>query len=141
VSKPARLLRHRVEDPLKEALTVRYMILIHSNPNTWDALSWEQRKQLGREHMALDAALQESGERVAGEGLADTELTKCVTFRDGERVVSDGPFAEAKEHLAGFYLVDVDSEERALEIAAQIPDARFTQVEVRPVLDFKTADL
>ena len=64
-----------------------------------------------------------------------------MTARDGAISTTDGPFAEAKEHLAGFYLVDCVSEERVVEIAARVPDAVWGLVEVRPVLDMSTLDL
>jgi hypothetical protein len=120
---------------------MRYMILIHSNPNTWEQLTSEQRKAFGREHMEFNAALMESGEHIASEGLAEPELGFKVVVRDGRTVTSDGPFAEAKEHLAGFYVIDVESHERAVELAARVPDARYGGVELRPVLDFTTIDL
>jgi hypothetical protein len=58
-----------------------------------------------------------------------------VSVRDEQTITSDGPFAEVKEHLAGFYLVECDSMERAVELAARVPDAHIHEVEVRPVLD------
>lgn len=116
---------------------MRYLILIHSNPTfqeRWDALTDTQRERFGPDHFALDAALTASGELVASEGLADPSLATWVSTQGGQTLTSDGPFAEVKEHLAGFYLVDCDSRERATEIAAQVPDAMWGLVEVRPVL-------
>jgi hypothetical protein len=72
---------------------------------------------------------------VAAEGLADPSLAKWVSVREGQTVASDGPFAEVKEHLAGFYLIDCADLDEAVGWAARVPDAAFTQVEVRPVLD------
>lgn len=120
------------------------MILIQSNPQfieRWQALPKEQRDRFGRDHLALTAELAESGELVASEGLADPVLAKRVTVAGDQTMISDGPFAEAKEHLAGFLLVDCDDEERALEIAARVPDAVWGLVEVRPVLDLSGWDL
>jgi hypothetical protein len=117
---------------------VKYMILIHSNPQfaeRWDALTDEQRADFGRGHFALSDDLAASGELIVSEGLADPALAKRVSSRSGETVTTDGPFAEVKEHLAGFYLVECDSEQRAVEIAAKVPDAMWGLVEVRPVLD------
>jgi hypothetical protein len=117
--------------------TMKYLIMIQSNPGfqeLWDGLTPAQRRALGAGHRALSAALAASGELVASEGLDDVALTRRVTVRDGRTLVSDGPLAEAKEHLAGFYLVDCSSA-RAVEIAALVPDARWTEVLVRPVLD------
>ncbi|MCS7477337.1 YciI family protein [Umezawaea endophytica] len=123
---------------------MKYLILIHSNPKSralWETLDDDQRYALGKGHMELTEALTESGELVVSEGLADLELAKRVSVRDGRTLTSDGPFAEVKEHLAGFYLVDVESYERAVEIAARTPDAATGAVEVRPVLDMSTWDL
>lgn len=122
---------------------MKYMILIQSNPHfaqRWDALTDEQRAQFGRGHFALADELAESGELIVSEGLADPALAKRVTARDGQAIATDGPFAEVKEHLAGFYLVDCDGENRALEIAAKVPDAVWGLVEVRPVLDMSQWD-
>jgi len=123
---------------------VKYLILIHSNPKSlalWETLTDEQRYAFGKGHMALTESLAESGELIVSEGLVDPALGKMVSVRNGETLTSDGPFAEVKEHLAGFYLVDVDSYERAVEIAARAPDASYGAVEVRPVLDMSTYDL
>lgn len=123
---------------------MKYMILILSNPHflqRWEQLSDAQREQFGRGHYALTDELAASGELVASEGLADPSLAKRVTVRDGETLTTDGPFAEAKEHLAGFYLVDCDSQERAMAIAARVPDAVWGLVEVRPVLNRSGSDM
>jgi hypothetical protein len=123
---------------------MKYMILIQSNPQfleRWKALPEEQRERFGRDHLALTAELADAGELVASEGLADPALARRVTVAGGQTIISDGPFAEAKEHLAGFYLVDCETEERALAIAARVPDAVWGLVEVRPVLDLRESDL
>jgi hypothetical protein len=123
---------------------VKYMILIQSNPQfleRWQALPEERRERFGHDHRALSAELAESGELVASEGLADPALAKRVTVAGDQTMISDGPFAEAKEHLAGFLLIDCDGEDRALEIAARVPDAVWGLVEVRPVLDLSGWDM
>lgn len=123
---------------------MKYMILIQSNPQflqRWQALSEEQRERFGSDHQALTAELAEAGELLASEGLADPALAKRVTVTGDQTLISDGPFAEAKEHLAGFYLVDCETEDRALAIAARMPDAIWGLVEVRPVLDLRESDL
>jgi hypothetical protein len=118
---------------------VKFLILIHSNPaflKFWDGLSEAQQRDFGRGHMAFTDDLAASGELIVSEGLADPGLAKHVSVRDGRTIASDGPFAEAKEHLAGFYLVECEHMDRAVELAARVPDAAFNTVEVRPVLDF-----
>jgi hypothetical protein len=117
---------------------VKYLIMIYSNPKSralWEGLTDDQRIALGRDHMALTEALAASGDLIVSEGLADQDLAKRVRVRDGETMTTDGPFAEVKEYLAGFYLVECDSIERAVEYAARVPDAAYNEVEVRPVLD------
>ncbi|WP_037357834.1 YciI family protein [Amycolatopsis orientalis] len=123
---------------------MRYLIMIHSNPRfraLWEELPDEKKAEFGRSHLALDRALRESGELVHSDGLADPAEAKCVTVRGGKPLASDGPFAEVKEHLVGFYLVDCESMERALDIAARVPDAAYGKVEVRPVRNVKELDL
>jgi hypothetical protein len=112
------------------------MLLIYSNTETWEALPAEERSRGAREHAALVRELIESGEWVGGNPLADPVTTRTVRVVDGVPVTTDGPFAEAKEHLAGYDLVECDSPERAAEIAARLPDARWCAVEVRPIVDF-----
>lgn len=124
---------------------MRYMILVQSNPHfqeRFDALTDAEREAFGRDHLALGRELTESGELVLSEALADPAAAKRVTSLDRRlTATTDGPFAEAKEHLAGFYLVDCENEGRALEIAARVPDAVWGLVEVRPVLDMSTWEL
>lgn len=123
---------------------MKYLILIHSNPQflqRWEGLSDAQREEFGRGHFALTDELAASGDLIVSEGLADPALAKRVTARDGQTMTADGPFAEVKEHLAGFYLVDCESTDRAVQIAARVPDAVWGLVEVRPVLDMSTLDL
>ena len=113
---------------------MKYVLLIYSSSATWEALSQEERVQMGRDHAALYRELVESGEWVGGNALADQVQSKAVRVREGVSLTTDGPFAEVKEHLAGYDVVDCASMERALEIAARIPDARVCGVEVRPVM-------
>jgi hypothetical protein len=117
---------------------MKYLILIQSNEKSlavWETLSAEQQMDLGRGHRKLNEEMQAAGVHVASEGLADPSLAKWVSVRDGKTIASDGPFAEVKEHLAGFYLIDVEDLEQAIAWAAKLPDAALNQVEVRPVLD------
>lgn len=123
---------------------MKYMILIHSNPDfpqRWAALTQEQQQDFGVGHLRLSEELAESGELIVSEGLADPALGRRVAVRDGRTVAGDGPFAEAKEHLAGFYLIECESAERAVEVAGRVPDAVWGLVEVRPVLDLSALDL
>lgn len=116
---------------------MKYLVLIYSNPESraiWDRMDpWDRTAGLDA-YAALDEELAASGELIVSEALADPSRTRRITVRDGQAMTTDGPFAEAKELLAGFYLVDCETPERAEEIAARVPEAAFGLVEVRPVL-------
>lgn len=114
---------------------MKYLLLIYSSPATWNALTQAERDELERAHSELHHELVRSGEWVGGHALADPARAVGVRVRDGVRVTTDGPYVEVKEHLAGYDLVDCESLERALEIAARIPDAAVCGVEVRPIMD------
>src|ERR1700750_3310229 len=117
---------------------MKYLILIQSNARSlevWERLTDQQRMEVGRDHRKLSGEMEEAGVYVAAEGLADPSLAKWVSVRDGETIASDGPYAEVKEHLAGFYLIDCADQQEAVAWAARVPDAANTEVEVRPVLD------
>jgi hypothetical protein len=116
---------------------VKYLVLIYSNPASreiWEGFSDDQRAEGYRYYAALTEELAASGELIVSEALADPSLTKRISVRDGQTLASDGPFAEAKELLAGFFLLECESPERAVEIAGRVPEAEFGLVEVRPVL-------
>ena len=125
---------------------MKYLLLIHSNPVTWGHPSFlhaeegiklpkSARAALTAQLDGLITELRERGELVALEPLAAPKTTKVVRVREGVRAVTDGPYSEAKEQLAGFFLIDVDSPERAEEVAARIPEAQFFAVELRPIDD------
>jgi hypothetical protein len=140
MSKLSRRLRHIGErkSPRPEEGPMKYLILIYSNPasrEAWEAFSADERSEGLAVYAHLVEDLEASGELIVTEALADPSLTKRVTAREGRPVTSDGPFAEAKELLAGFFLVECESHERALEIAARVPEAELGLVEVRPTMD------
>ncbi|MEV0289895.1 YciI family protein [Kribbella sp. NPDC050820] len=114
---------------------VKYVLLIYSNPESWASLSAEQRDGLSRAHDELTRELSEQGLLVSAAGLADPITSRTVSVRDDTTTTTDGPYAEAKEHLAGFYLVECDDIDQAIGYAARMPDAKYVAVEVRPVMD------
>lgn len=117
---------------------MKYLILIYSNPSSreaWEKFSADQRAEGLNAYAALNEELAASGELIVSEALADPSLAKRVTVREGQTMTTDGPFAEAKELLAGFILIECESFERALERAARVPEADLGLVEVRPVMD------
>jgi len=118
---------------------MKYAILIYGSLEARQAWqdSAEDHKAAGLQAYAdLNHDLSESGELVTTEALADPSLTRHVTIRDGQTVTGDGPYAEVKELLAGFYVVDCDSIERAVEIAGRIPELASGRIEVRPVMTY-----
>jgi hypothetical protein len=120
-----------------EAL-VKYLIMIYSNPMSraaWEKFSREQRAEGLTVYDALRDDMIASGEYIVSEALADPSLGQRVSVQDGQTMTSDGPYAEVKEHLAGFFLIECDSMERAVERAARVPEAALGLVEVRPVFD------
>lgn len=123
---------------------MKYLILIHSNPmsrQAWEGFSAAQRAEGMSAYAAINEALAASGELIVSEALADPSLTTRVSVRDGRTMTSDGPFAEAKELLAGFILIECESLERAIEHAARVPEAEFGLVEVRPVMDLSEFEM
>jgi hypothetical protein len=116
---------------------VKFAILIYHNPQSreiWDRVTPERRAEGLRAYTGLDKHLAASGEMIVSQALADPSHGKRVSTSGGQVVTSDGPFAEMKEHLAGFYLLDCEGIERAVEVAARIPEAAHGLVEVRPTL-------
>ncbi|MPZ84852.1 MAG: YciI family protein [Actinophytocola sp.] len=125
---------------------MKYLLLIYGNTENWGhpmflrnpaflALPANERAELARQAEALREEITESGELVVGAALADPVTARTARPRDGVPATTDGPYLEAKEQLAGYFVLDCDSPERAAEIAARFPDARFTAVEVRPIMD------
>ena len=123
---------------------MKYLILIYSNPASreiWEGFSDDQRAEGYRYYAALTEELAAAGELIVSEALADPSLTTRVTVLDGQTLTSDGPFAETKELLGGFFLLECESHERAVEIAARVPEAELGLVEVRPVLGLGGTEL
>ena len=114
---------------------MKYILLIYDNADTRERFFGDEGAGLMAEVDAVMKELTESGELVGGEALADPSNTKTVRVSDGVPALTDGPFAEAKEHLGGYLIVECDSVERATEIAARWPSARFSPMEVRPLMD------
>lgn len=115
---------------------VKYVVLIYSNPMSrqiWDSLSSADRAEGLAYYATLAETLAQSGELIVTEALAGPDQATGVRVHEGITTTTDGPFAEAKEHLAGFFLLDCESMDRAIEIASEVPEAEFGLVEVRPV--------
>jgi hypothetical protein len=120
---------------------MKYMLLIYSNPANWEQLTEAERDAQMGEYGALAQEITESGEMVSGDPLGDRATARTVRVRGGVTQASDGPFLEAKEHLAGYFVVDCKDIDRATELAARIPAARTSLVEVWPIMDMGAPDV
>ncbi|MEU8920441.1 YciI family protein [Kitasatospora sp. NPDC048545] len=115
---------------------MKFLISLHINPAVLDALTDEEKEAIGVGHGRFIEELKESGELILTQALVDPSQAAVVTVRNGQPVVTDGPFLEAKEFLGGFYLIDCEDKDRAVALAARIPDTRIEGlgVEVRQVM-------
>lgn len=113
---------------------MKYMLMIYTNEATRKALE-TGTDGIMAEVDAIMKELTDSGEFVGGQALSDPINSRSVRPQGGVPVVTDGPFLEAKEHLAGYLIVDCENIERATEIAARWPDAKLGGMEVRPIMD------
>ncbi|HEX3874230.1 MAG TPA: YciI family protein [Solirubrobacteraceae bacterium] len=113
---------------------MKYMLLIYQNPDAWEVIPDDERTRIMDEAGAIVGELTESGEWIGGEGLADRSQTRTIRVRDGVPTVTDGPYLEAKEHLAGYCLFECETPDRAVEIGLRWPDARHWAVELRPLM-------
>ena len=120
---------------------MKYLLMIHNNPAVYEAWSEEERNALFGEVDTIMKELTESGEFVLGQALAGVSETKIVRVRDGVVNVTDGPFAEATEHMGGYIIVDCETPERAVEIASRWPDAKHFAMEVRPIMHSSGAEM
>lgn len=109
------------------------MLIIYGNKELWESIPPEEWKLVVAEYDAFNERFRASGELLGGYGVADADQVKQVRVRNGMPAVTDGPYLESKEYLASWYLLDVPTEARALEIAAELPAATSTQVEVWPI--------
>ena len=116
---------------------MQYMCLIYSDPAWREGKSDADMAQVIAYYGTFTESIRESGNFVAGDALQPTSTATTVRVRDGETLVTDGPFAETKEQLGGYYLVDAKDADEALAIAARIPGARHGSIEVRPLMVFE----
>jgi hypothetical protein len=113
---------------------VQYVLLIYSDPAGGQEMSESERNALKGEYFAYTDGLRQAGVFVGGEALESVDTATTVRHRDGAQLVTDGPFAETREVLGGFYLLECDSLDEALDHAGRCPGARGGSIEVRPVM-------
>jgi len=115
---------------------MRYMLLIYDREADWANLSPEKRREVMAGYRAFTGEIRQSGHYRAGDQLTPVAMATTVRIRDGRRVTTDGPFAETREQLGGYYLVNAKDLDEATKIAAKIPSASIGTIEVRPVMNY-----
>jgi hypothetical protein len=118
---------------------MKYAFTIYVDESQRASASEEDQQAMAQAYGALTQEMQEKGVLVAGEGLYPTQTATTVRVREGDREVTDGPFAETKEQLGGFYVLDCRDLDEAIEWAAKIPGAQIGSIEIRPVMVFDEA--
>ena len=113
---------------------MQYMLLIYSNEKDWDKQTPEQMGEVMAEYNAFTESIVKSGNYKAGEPLEPTTAATTVRVRNGKTQITDGPFAETREQLGGFYWVEAKDLDQALQMAARIPSVRVGCIEVRPIM-------
>jgi hypothetical protein len=112
---------------------MQYLLLIYSNEQKFASLGEDELTSMMHEYRELTQSIAQSGNYKGGNRLQPTKLATTVRVRDGKRQTTDGPFAETREQLGGYYLVEAADLDEAIAIAARIPGARIGSIEVRPV--------
>jgi hypothetical protein len=118
---------------------MKYLCLIYEDEKAWLKLPKEQSDAIMNEYFVFTDEIRKTGQMVAGEALQPTQTATTVRVRNGKTATTDGPFAETKEQLGGFYLIEAKDLNEAIQVASRIPSARFGSVEVRPIIDFSQA--
>ncbi len=117
---------------------MKYLCLIYSDENKMGSLPESERKTMMGEYLAYTASIQQSGHYVAAERLRPTRTATTIRSRNGKISTTDGPFAETKEQLGGFYLIEAGDLDEAIEVASRIPGTRTGSIEVRPIWELNS---
>jgi hypothetical protein len=112
---------------------MQYLLLIYGVESHWDTLPEAEKQNIYHEYMNLSDDLRKTGKYIGGNELQPISTATTVRVRNGKRNVTDGPFAETKEQLGGYYLVEARDLDEAIELAARIPSVRWGAIEVRPI--------
>lgn len=115
---------------------MQYMLLIYENEKLWESRPESVQKEIFGEYGAFTESIKQSGQLRGGDALEPTKTATTVRVRNGKTLTTDGPFAETKEQLGGYYLVEAKNLDEAIKIAARIPTARDGSIEIRPVVVF-----
>jgi hypothetical protein len=114
---------------------MRYLLLIYGDESTWKEASDEERAETHAAYGTVMAQMEENGVMLGGAELRGSDTATTVRVRGGERQLTDGPFAETKEVLGGYFLVECEDVDEAIEWAARIPTAAYGSIEVRPLVE------
>ena len=115
---------------------MKYLCLIYENEKNWETMAPAQYESIMHEYFDFTEDIAKNGKLIAGEALQPTGTATTVRVRNGKLSTTDGPFAETKEQLGGFYLIEAKDLNEAIQIASRIPTARLGSIEVRPIMDF-----
>ena len=115
---------------------MRYLCLIYDNEKTWANMPKEQADAMFGEYFSFTEGIKQTGHYVGGEALQPIQTATTVRVRNGKVSTTDGPFAETKEQLGGYYLIDAKDLNDAIQVASKIPSARVGSVEIRPIQVF-----
>lgn len=114
---------------------MKYILLIYSEETKEPKPGTAEFGEMMQGYMALNELVRKDNVHVAGEPLEDISTATTVAVRDGESVITDGPFAETKEQLGGFYILDCENLDSAISYAAKIPSAKYGRIEIRPIME------
>ncbi len=118
---------------------MKYMLLIYNDPTKEPAYGTPEFQTMMGGYFALNEKMKADGVMRGGEGLKGINTATSLKIRNGKIDVMDGPFAETKEHLAGYYIIEVEDLDAALKYAAMIPSAKHGTIELRPLMDYNPA--
>jgi hypothetical protein len=114
---------------------MKYLCLIYSDPKIWEKMPKDELDQMLAAYMQFTGSIQESGHYREAARLQPSHTATTVRLREGQLSTTDGPYAETKEQLGGFYLIEARDLNEAIQVASRIPAARYGSVEVRPVME------
>jgi hypothetical protein len=122
------------QQPIKGVYAMQYLLMIYRNEADLGKMDTAERQKMMGDYGAFTQSIIQSGNFKAGDGLQPTTTATTVRVRDGKTLTTDGPFAETREQLGGYYLIEAKDLDAALAIAARIPGARTGSIEVRPIM-------
>lgn len=115
---------------------MKYLLLIYDEETIWKNMPEAESGKMFAEYMSFTADIKKSGHYIAGDALQGVRTATTVRVRDGKTSMTDGPFAETREQLGGYYLIEAKDLDEASKIAARIPSARIGSIEIRPIMTY-----